>query len=44
MTQKEDAKHRAWYTLKFKLETVRRVKAGAEVSVTARMLGCQRRR
>ena len=39
MTKKDDAKHRARYTLEFKLEAVRLVKAGQEASVTARVLG-----
>ena len=39
MTKREDAKHRARYTLEFKLEAVRLVKAGQEASVTARVLG-----
>ena len=39
MTKKDDARHRARYTLEFKLEAVRLVKAGQETSVTARVLG-----
>ena len=39
MTKRDDAKHRARYTLEFKLEAVRLVKAGQEASVTARVLG-----
>ena len=39
MIKRDDAKHRARYTLEFKLEAVRLVKAGREVSVTARVLG-----
>ena len=39
MTKKDDAKHRARYTLEFKLEAVRLVKAGQEAAVTARVLG-----
>ena len=39
MTKREEAKHRARYTLEFKLEAVRLVKAGQEASVTARVLG-----
>jgi transposase-like protein len=39
MSKREDAKHRARYTLEFKLEAVRLVKAGQEASVTARVLG-----
>ena len=39
MTKKDDAKHRARYTLEFKHEAVRLVKAGQEASVTARVLG-----
>ena len=39
MSKKDEAKHRARYTLEFKLEAVRLVKAGQEASVTARVLG-----
>ena len=39
MTQKDDAQHRARYTLEVKLEIVRLVKAGQEASVSARALG-----
>ena len=39
MTKRDDAKHRARYTLELKLEAVRLVKAGQEASVTARVLG-----
>ena len=39
MSKKDEVKHRARYTLEFKLEAVRLVKAGQEVSVTARVLG-----
>ena len=39
MSKKEGLKHRARYTLEFKLEAVRLVKAGQEASVTARVLG-----
>jgi len=39
MNRKDEAKHRAWYMLEFKLEAVRLVKAGQEASVTARVLG-----
>ena len=39
MSKKIDAKQRAKYTLEFKLEAVRLVKAGQEASVTARVLG-----
>lgn len=39
MSKKDEAKQRARYTLEFKLEAVRLVKAGQEVSVTARVLG-----
>ena len=39
MSKKMDAKQRAKYTLEFKLEAVRLVKAGQEASVTARVLG-----
>jgi transposase-like protein len=39
MRKKDEVKHRARYTLEFKLEAVRLVKAGQEASVTARVLG-----
>ena len=39
MSKKDEVKHRARYTLEFKLEAVRLVKAGKEASVTARVLG-----
>ena len=39
MSEKDEAMHRARYTLEFKLEAVRLVKAGQEASVTARVLG-----
>jgi transposase-like protein len=39
MSKKDDVKHRARYTLEFKLEAVRLVKGGQEASVTARVLG-----
>ena len=39
MSKKMDAKQRAKYTLEFKLEAVRLVKAGQEAAVTARVLG-----
>jgi transposase-like protein len=39
MSRKDESKRRARYTLEFKLEAVRLVKAGQEVSVTARVLG-----
>jgi transposase-like protein len=39
MSKKDEVKHRARYTLEFKLEAVRLVKAGQEGSVTARVLG-----
>ena len=39
MSKKMDTKQRAKYTLEFKLEAVRLVKAGQEASVTARVLG-----
>jgi transposase-like protein len=39
MSKKDEAKHRARYTLEFKLEAARVVKAGQEASVTARVLG-----
>ena len=38
MSKKDEAKQRARYTLEFKLEAVRLVKAGQEASVTARGL------
>ena len=38
MSKTDDVKHRARYTLEFKLEAVRLVKAGQETSVTARVL------
>ena len=39
MSKKTEAKQRARYTLEFKLEAVRLVKGGQELSVTARVLG-----
>jgi transposase-like protein len=39
MSKKDEVKRRARYTLEFKLEAVRLVKAGQEASVTARVLG-----
>jgi transposase-like protein len=39
MSKKEVVKHRARYTLEFKLEAVRLVKGGQDASVTARVLG-----
>jgi len=39
MSKQGRSKNRARYTLEFKLEAVRLVKAGQEVSVTARVLG-----
>ena len=39
MSKKYESKHRARYTLEFKLEAVRLVKGGQEASVTARVLG-----
>ena len=39
MTKRDEAKHRARYTLEFKLEAVRLVKSGQEAAVTARVLG-----
>ena len=39
MSKNEDVRRRARYTLEFKLEAVRLVKAGQEASVTARVLG-----
>jgi transposase-like protein len=39
MSKKDEVQHRARYTLEFKLEAVRLVKAGQEASVTARVLG-----
>ena len=38
MTKRDDARHRARYTLEFKLEAVRLVKAGQEASVTPLVL------
>ena len=38
MSKKDEAKHRARYTVEFKLEAVWLVKAGQEASVTARVL------
>ena len=39
MSKKDEMKHRARYTLEFKLEAVRLVNGGQEASVTARILG-----
>ena len=39
MSKKDQGKQRARYTLEFKLEAVRLVKAGQEATVTARVLG-----
>ena len=39
MSKKDRSNHRARYTLEFKLEAVRLVKAGQEASVTARVSG-----
>ena len=39
MSKKDESKHRARYTLEFKLEAVRLVKGGQEASVTVRILG-----
>ncbi len=39
MSKKDTSRHRAQYTLEFKLEAVRLVKGGQEVGVTARVLG-----
>jgi transposase-like protein len=39
MSNKEQGRQRARYTLEFKLEAVRLVKGGQEASVTARVLG-----
>ena len=39
MSKKDESKHRARYTLEFKLEALRLVKGGQEASVTARILG-----
>jgi transposase-like protein len=39
MSKKDEGMHRARYTLEFKMEAVRLVKAGQETSVTARILG-----
>ncbi len=38
MSKKDEIKHRARYTLEFKLEAVRLVKGGQEMAVTARVL------
>lgn len=38
MSNQDDKRRRAKYTLEFKLEAVRLVKAGQDVSVTARVL------
>ena len=38
MSKNDEIKHRARYTLEFKLEAVRLVKGGQEMSVTARVL------
>lgn len=43
MSKSDEAKHRARYTLEFKLEVVRLVKAGQGGSVTARVLGIPKR-
>ena len=39
MSKRNEVKHRARYTVEFKLEAVRLVKAGQEASVTAQILG-----
>ena len=39
MSKTDDVKHRARYTLEFKLEAVRLVKGGQVASVTAKILG-----
>lgn len=39
MSKQGESKHRARYTLEFKLEAVRLVKGGRDASVTARILG-----
>ena len=39
MSKRTEAKQRARYTLEFKVEAVRLVKGGQELSVTARVLG-----
>ena len=39
MSKQDDKRRRAKYTLEFKLEAVRLVKGGQDVSVTARVLG-----
>jgi transposase-like protein len=39
MSKQDGSKRRARYTMEFKLEAVRLVKAGQEASVTARVLG-----
>ena len=42
MGKKDDTGHRARYSLEFKLETVRLVKGGQDVGVTAKILGTVR--
>ena len=44
MTKRDQDQHRARYTLEFKLEAVRLVKAWQEAPVTARVLGSPSRR
>jgi len=39
MSKRNDAAHRARYTLEFKLEAIRLVKGGQDVGVTAKVLG-----
>lgn len=39
MSKQEDKRHRAKYTLEFKLEAVRLVRAGQSVGMTAKVLG-----
>lgn len=39
MSKKDEVKRRARYTVEFKQEAIRLVKAGQEMSVTARVLG-----
>lgn len=39
MSQQDEAKHRARYTLEFKLEVLRLVKAGQEASVKGASVG-----
>jgi len=43
MSKQDDKRRRAKYTLEFKLEAVRLVKGGQDVSVTARVLDIPKR-